>query len=800
MLLAAFGIISQIKLWRVVKDRRRRSEIAAFEHQRKLRQEEEEAGRRVTQNLDRERARWEAIYGNGSRQEPSIDTYHDSSKTSSTLREKDDISSAMLELQKLRGTDTTGINNHRLSTASKRASRTPSVTVTALEEEDGIQEIDASGRPIISANARTQTPPNVFELSANSTAGSSDVAVSGQTRSSIRSSTDSPALVPPAPAVVPLPFIIPDDDNKSEENDNTSVSVVADSISDASPRRRWSKRLSGGQMLKRLSNTSSAPDEQEEALILPHMEQDRSSSIAATLDEEFDRLTMRNFSAPPSPAGSNKTIKGNAVANIQNGSAPECSEHAAPLLSGTLDTGKPMISDLTPEKEVDTGDVGAERSRTELSGPQPSNRDSKGSSHKLNMHTTSTTGKATNRTSQNSNDSPQMESAPMTPTSGNKKSSSTPTASETASIMKDRYPHDQNDLSTGSRPQPLARLSREALPHKLSKVALSYRTNEWAKHLDSAEEPDVQEPIITARAHSDYGDAQKSPVEYSDPPESNCETPLPSVLPPTELLIATEALPRPVALPAISESQPLHPNLAIRHASYNSNRLSREQSPAGTYLNRTAMRNSSMPLLAQTLEVPAPARVSNTPSPRLSSTLLDVRETLKRNMSSSPSLTPRTTSPLSSSPNLLAALDHENMTLAQRKQLIHQQKLSPPLQQWGPSSPVLASQSRPFDSHQPRRASAGVDPARREAMLAGWRESIRQEGHLGQKKAPAELEQSRRAVLLDEKRRKEIATQERAMKAQQRECAMESMMRSGQMLEAHREAMRKMQAKANRNA
>lgn len=84
-------------------------------------------------------------------------------------------------------------------------------------------------------------------------------------------------------------------------------------------------------------------------------------------------------------------------------------------------------------------------------------------------------------------------------------------------------------------------------------------------------------------------------------------------------------------------------------------------------------------------------------------------------------------------------------------------------------------------------------------MLAGWRESMRQDGQLGQKTAPVELEHSRRAALLDEKRKKEIASQERAMKAQQRESAMESMMRSGQMLEAHREAMRRMQAKANRN-
>lgn len=773
--------------------------MATIEHQQKLQQEEEEVGRRVTYNIDRERARWEAIYGNGSQQEPSIDTYYDSSQTSSTLREKDEYSSASLEMHNFPGTDTAGMKSHRQASASKRASRVPSVTVTALEEEDEIQQIDANGRPIVSTTARVHELPDAFELAANSTQCSSDAVITGETRSSIRSSPNPLALVPPLPAVVPLPFRIPDEDNSSEENDNTSVSVIADSVPGSPPRRRWSKRLSGTQRFERLSNSSSVPDEQEEALIIPHVEFDRSSSIAATLDQEFDRLTLRNLSAPPSPTESLNTIKGEASANDQKRSDVGDSEHASPLLSCTMDTGGPGFSDQPPTELSRTTQVRAAEPVTELAEPQPLDRGSKASYREPDTQRASFTRKVNIRTSQSSVDCTQTESDTTTPTSGNKQGFGTPPTSEAANKTNALHPCDRSDSSPSFRTQPLARLSREALPQKLSKVASSYRTNEWAKHLDSAEDPEVEEPIDTVKTLPDDKNLDEGSAQEYDMPRSGHATPLSTVLQPTEHLVMAETQMKPIALPAISESQPLHTNLALRHASLMPSPMSRENSQATDYSSRKAVRSTSMPLSAHSLEVPPAARISNVPSPRLSNTLLEVRETLKRNKSASPSLTPLTTSPLSSSPNLLAALDHENMTLAQRKQMIHQQKLPSPSPQWGPSSPVLSSQPRPFDSHQPRRTSAGVDPARREAMLAGWRESMRQDGQLGQKTAPVELEHSRRAALLDEKRKKEIASQERAMKAQQRESAMESMMRSGQMLEAHREAMRRMQAKANRN-
>jgi hypothetical protein len=53
---------------------------------------------------------------------------------------------------------------------------------------------------------------------------------------------------------------------------------------------------------------------------------------------------------------------------------------------------------------------------------------------------------------------------------------------------------------------------------------------------------------------------------------------------------------------------------------------------------------------------------------------------------------------------------------------------------------------------------------------------------------------------MQERRQKEAEKQQREQVKAQRASQMENMMRSGQMLDAHREAMRKMQARASKHA
>ena len=62
------------------------------------------------------------------------------------------------------------------------------------------------------------------------------------------------------------------------------------------------------------------------------------------------------------------------------------------------------------------------------------------------------------------------------------------------------------------------------------------------------------------------------------------------------------------------------------------------------------------------------------------------------------------------------------------------------------------------------------------------------------------LVEQQRIALMNEKRQKEMEKQQRELIQQQRASQMDSMMRSGHMMDAHREAMRKLQANANKHA
>lgn len=64
----------------------------------------------------------------------------------------------------------------------------------------------------------------------------------------------------------------------------------------------------------------------------------------------------------------------------------------------------------------------------------------------------------------------------------------------------------------------------------------------------------------------------------------------------------------------------------------------------------------------------------------------------------------------------------------------------------------------------------------------------------------AYIAEQQRIALMNERRQKELEKQQREATQQQRASMLDSMMRSGHMMDAHREAMRKMQANANRNA
>jgi hypothetical protein len=192
---------------------------------------------------------------------------------------------------------------------------------------------------------------------------------------------------------------------------------------------------------------------------------------------------------------------------------------------------------------------------------------------------------------------------------------------------------------------------------------------------------------------------------------------------------------------------------------------------------------------------PSVRRVSSGPQPTPDNTLMGQRDALVQRRTSSQLLN-------SQSPSQSTLIrGGDDMTLAARKRALQNKHQKPPsaAEKWQKKSSWAAGTQAPsFNSHQPKRTHTSGSDQKREVLLADWRESIRQPASPDQS-AAAMAEEQRRATL-NAKRQQEMEQQQQNMVAQQRESMRQSMMRNNGMLDAHREAMRKLQAGANKHA
>jgi hypothetical protein len=221
VIITVFGVVSQLRVWNLVKDRRAASAVQEQEKQEELDRVEEENGRQVEDKFQKERAQWEAAYGNKSIQDYSVTSSSIASpKVSTSVHEKEVYATDGLEMVNL--------------SKSENASADMTVTVAAVGD-DKIQHIDDSGNPVLHGTEPAEISSNDESHAADSATGNDHLLLVTKAES-----------VPPPPPIVPLPFSVPEEDDESSEvGDNTSVSAVPDSShEDDSDRRPLSKRVS----------------------------------------------------------------------------------------------------------------------------------------------------------------------------------------------------------------------------------------------------------------------------------------------------------------------------------------------------------------------------------------------------------------------------------------------------------------------------------------------------------------------------------------------------------------------------
>ncbi|KAK5166235.1 uncharacterized protein LTR77_008496 [Saxophila tyrrhenica] len=731
-----FGVMSQIKIWKIVRERKARSEEAKEAEASRRDQRDSAIGKTIERNNGRSLALWEGIYGNKDKAYVHPDSGVGTSVNSGD--HKKSVSVATRELGSIEMDDMGGVH----AESSSKSQRHPVLVRTGTDEE--MQHEDPNtGNPMNLDPEERQWWEDFQSTKTKSRPGTVRSVDEGSLNEMLPSDRQH---APGGPEVVSLPFLPPAERSGARTKSAGSAASKAEAAQEQTVNERRGVALNKLALAKLDQNVSSN---------VPRIDDDRASSVAATADD--DRSMKRQSLAP-------------TIQLQSEGLSPFSDEFKAdaPKSSRTFGTPGTPIEDPMDENDdemVVRSPPLAVRPVEEGNKEKPAHKQKRRDSAGSRRRSTSSAGAA----------------------------------------------HNERDSASQSEDAASVHSLKRHLPESISKVAMAYRTNEWAKHIANADQPMYEEALVDeAGVQVEVG----RPVEQPRPldPAALSETAPPEV--PNLSSNPSFRQSKSVQEPRRKSSSGPTPVYAFSRAgSYQS--LQRQGSSNSVNQQKRDTRNASAPV--PTLVESPIEEDQATSGPYQSSTpfastsnLLDERNTrLSRRttttsfnaLASQPSLNIQAPTPepgRTPGPPLTevgSIPGEEDLTLSERKALIDQGAISPPSRHRQSSNPTppRASNSHIYDSHQPRRTNT-VDMARQSAMLSQWRQSLQQNTPY-QPVGVAE-EQARQAMLSQRehagaKRQKEL--QRRESRDSRREVAM----RTGQLAGAHQEAMRRMQAKAN---
>lgn len=866
VILAVLGAMSQMKLWVVVQKRRREREAKRRldaedrEQQDALRANELEEARK------RDMAGWEQTYdgakvaADASVSNFTTSTNHDSTYHSQAPSQK----RTSISVREIKD-PAAPIEMTEFVPSSRQTSHTGPASLRNSKDKSSIRE---SQTELSQAQPRESFHKNEAALKALET-GSSGLSRNASRKSYVvrgdndeghweDTSTEKPA----PPELTPLPFKVTsttENKVKDGEDDLESLATVGETVQDvdnvAEPQRVSQARSTRRSSIGTNADSNHDSEEQGPGLVIPHVDDDR-SSVAATLDglTDADLSSLPKLSRPTSPV---QNVEEQAVSSEMNAHLRRPSAAS--------------VKEVPVDKE---GNVS-------VAIPEPMSM----RSESLSEHP---------KTSPSSLlDSPEQEGA--------SNAGATDAGARTAK-------RPSLDSSGGESSGNRAGLTKDALPEGQSQTVHLFRTNEWAKHQAVAEKPMADEvaPPSESGVSVLYGAEATAPVNVAELQQDAF-----TQQPPAMSRNASTASNNPHREPssaALSRSNTNQSMTTLRQktqASSNAFNLSRNSSTAsiqqqnsqalrrqpsnsrnnvahGSHAQPPTLRSSSTNLLNQPLaenpgeDTSDPRSVSShnlSPSNTVGSStpnLLDRRQELLRgrqsamsfanpdalgtaalssntnlaNIQASPASTSPTattdtnnTFPSSSKQKLMSApfaADEESMTLAQRRDLIQrsqsQAKQNNPRQQQPSASAVsrapsqqyrspinrqtswigpAAQQPHIYNSHAPQRGPS-ITAAQREQRMASWRgdlggSSLQRQSSLGLgggggvagTSAPhvnSEIDDSR-ARMLDEQKSRGLKAEQRAWQGQMRAHEIDQRMRDGTMLDLHRERLRAMERK-----
>ncbi len=808
IILFLLGIMSQMKIWKIIKERRDQKAAAQLKEEERRDKAEENLGRKLEEGNGQELALWEAVYGDKeSTKRSKVDSGVGTDEPGSLRK----VSISAIGTREIRNSGTESIEMSNLegttNNSSGRASLdglhgdTKTLTVRIASDEKASQAPSAGPE-----HSKYLSPPSMGASVTHrfhEPAQKPTVLVSFAEASSAKGQREDKSGVkepeaPVGPKVVPLPFKIPEPETQIDD-DLSSIATFAPS--EHIPARS-SNRFSGGSLLRSLSRRSQrhsrneVPSEEE---LIADDDDDRASSVAATIDTDRDSdMGEAEFdSGNPLPSDHGfptGAIAGDHLSALESSAGP-----------GPKEVCDSRLSNGVSEEGLET------RKDDSLAGAFAREKRPSSLGQTLTM------------------------------------------PSEDPDVDKSAVSLEVSD-SIGKT----AKLGGLP-PEGTSKVVMAYRTNEWAKHLEAAETPELPAlDDLNSGTNSEWMDTATTKEAAATVYFKQLQqTPLTAEPAP---ILRDRAQEGPISRSVSKDPLPDHhtsqrPTLTQRQSSSGRNversvsqlslqsSQSKKETSSSSTLRLTSsqlslnpsrgLRSSSTPLTSSPLiGSPIEEGVESSFAPRFTPSakhLMSHRDSLMRNKPSSTSLNLNSSStslnrnastaslnpnassvslnrnassslsphPAASSDSLpsqsahLVTLDQDNIPLSQRKSFLQQKQQQQQRLSQHPSRTSLLSR-------HPHRTSLGANNNPRESTLSAWRSSLRVDSSA--QEAVQEIE-ARRSEMLSEKRQASNSQQwATLMEAGRRDSGLlDRGMRRGDMQEKHREAMRRMQAGANKH-
>ncbi|KAL4933145.1 uncharacterized protein BDV17DRAFT_252996 [Aspergillus undulatus] len=819
VIVAVMGVISQLRLWKIVRERRAKEEEKRQEEQRQKDEAEAEVAKRLEAENEKERMEWEAKYGDHEASESSSTipelaagsqtgrTDDGTAKEKDETNEKESISDSAFSYRcsdcRARGDDASSDATGDTRSCSGTAHNGTDDANENRHADPDTEDLDgghAAPNPLRAAAVADDRRSDMTAVVGSETVSVYSKRLSMLSREASLRSAKSTAK----PVTESQEALITHDDDGTSTTRGVAEDIN-DIVSDCDT-------ISMGSHYQAMVDESTVVAEQQDHQKESELKGTQEETLQSTANDQPEKLVEEVSAEERTPRSEQCDSEQTAVAKLASHHGETKKETPTAPQNGQKEnqSAAPLMTDSDKQKE-------AKEHKDTAAGITLLQPSEKVNDRPYENEQPPNKPTQDNRDDEDENKGKSKEAQQPDTTSATQRPDETP-AKEDSKYSKSSTPKEETRSSEKSQkhkkePERLNAETVERIPKHTSRIVQAYRMNEWAKHLADADAPEP-EPIHSfederpkpaeleeAAAPVNVPDLLQTPLNAQPPPAVENRASLTNdandIYYPHDARTGSQKKKRRSKSPkrlsgnSVGSAQNFYQNLPPVQP--------QPQPQLGNIATQSSV--TLLPAAEQSPEEIEKAKPRwKGPAP-----LIAVREDMMRSRLSfvslptdaharhsaagqSPDLTgmarPSSTFPI-------VEEDDDDIPLSQRRTMLHQQ--SPPVAPTNANAPA-APPPRRNNSGAPSRANSP-------AVLAAWRESVRED--LKERRDPLKFGQSSTPMSGDRSASSSPFNQ-------LGQCNVSSPaimigdkiaegMQRGDMSDLHREAMRRMQAQANRS-